>query len=141
MSAAREGHNRPSGHTKGGSLMTISTDSRRSRMQRLLPVALASAGIALGAIAIPAIAQADPQQDKWDYLDCIHQPGADQEVCCALHNGEWGPIDSRYPGLGYACSFESQAVTPQPPGHNRIPGDISNQTLTPAPTKPPQPGR
>jgi predicted YcjX-like family ATPase len=112
------------------------TSSIAPGWRRLVPIALASAGFAIVAIAGPAIAYADQDQDMRDYSDCTAQHGHDpvtQETCCILHNGTWTDVSGMH-----GCLFEAAAVQPVAPGHARIPGDLSNApAVTMNPTKTP----
>jgi len=116
--------------------MTITiptTASSRTRKRRILPVALVSAGLALGALAGPAVAYADRSQNMADYDECVAQPGADAEVCCALHNGKWISDVPTYQWCSFYESFQ-----PVAPGLRRVPDNLSNapaETVTTVPTK------
>jgi hypothetical protein len=108
-------------------------------MGRLLPMALVAAGLALGAIASPAIANADRIRDINDYFECVrdHSPDGQiddvtMETCCILHNGKMvnGECDLIADPAEQAPTVVSQV-------HGRISDLDSAPVLMTVPTKPP----
>jgi hypothetical protein len=108
-------------------------------MQRLLPVSLIAAGLALGAIGAPAIAQADRTKDVSQYFECLvdhspdgHVDDVTMETCCILHNGTVVNGD---------CDLTAESVQQAPTVVSQVHGRISDldsaPVLTTVPTKAP----
>jgi hypothetical protein len=89
----------------------------RTRFRRLVPAALFSAAVALGAIGSPAIASAEGTWDIEEFDDCLAKYGQHAyEYCCLQSGGELtkGPL-----GKCVAPAPEAQGAletsTPKPP--------------------------